>query len=168
MIRWIITILIVVTVAASGGALWWFTTNGTPVQATRAKLGPIRQYVDERGKTRLPEPVLITMPYAGQIEAIRLSEGEAVGKGEVIARVSPQDLAEEVAEARAVVERLEASLIETSDVSVEQIAKTQADLAVKSMTASVAAAEAKLLADKREGWDNVRDNLGASLDYDHF
>jgi HlyD family secretion protein len=148
MIRWIFTILIVVAVTAIGAAVWWLNSNGTPVQATRARLGPIRQFVDERGKTRLPEPVLITMPFAGRIEEISLSEGQVVRKGEVVARVSTKDLVEEVAEAVAAVERLAASLIESSDVSVETTAKTQADLYVKSMNANVAAAEAKLLAAK--------------------
>ncbi len=148
MIRWIIIILIVVGATAMGGVAWWLTSSGTPVQATRAKLGSIRQFVDERGKTRLPEPVLITMPFAGRIVEILLSEGQVVRQGEVVARLSPKDLAEEVAEALAVVERLEASLVETSDVSMEKTAKTQADLYVESMTANVAAAEAKLRADK--------------------
>ena len=148
MIRWIIIILIVVGAAAVGVAAWRLTSSGIPVQATRAKLGPIRQFVDERGKTRLPEPVLITMPFAGRIEEIPLSEGQVVRQGEVVARVSPKDLAEEVAEALAAVERLEASLIETSDVSLEKTAKAQADLFVESMNANVAAAEAKLRADK--------------------
>lgn len=148
MVRWIIIILIVVGVSGLGAGAWWLASSGTPVQAARVRRGPIRQFVDERGKTRLPEPVMITMPFAGRIEEIQLSEGQTVRQGDVVARVSPKDLDEEVAEAVAAVERFEASLIEAADVSVEKTAKSQAELYVESMKATVAAAEAKLRADK--------------------
>lgn len=150
MVRWLLITLTVVVVALVAVAVWWSASRGVEVQATRVTRGAIREFIDERGKTRLPEPVLITMPFAGRIEAISLQEGEAVGQGDVVARIAPQDLAEEVAEALATVERLEAALVETADVSVETTAKRQADLYVESMKANVAASEAKLRADRSQ------------------
>ncbi len=150
MIRWMFILSTVVAATLAVAATWWSVTRGAPVQATRVERGSIRQFVDERGKTRLPEPVLITMPFSGRIEEIQLGEGQAVRQGDVVAQVSPEDLAEEVAEAVAVVERLEASLVETADVSVEKTAKNQADLYVESMQSTVAAAEAKLRAAKSQ------------------
>ncbi len=150
MIRGMIFIGVLLIVAAGGSALWWFANDGTEVQATRAARGAIREFVDERGKTRLAEPTLITMPFSARIEEIQFEEGQAVRAGEIVARVSRDDLAEELAEAQATVQRLEASLVESADISVEKTAKRQAELYVESMKATVAAAEAKLRADKSQ------------------
>ncbi|MBV8232461.1 MAG: hypothetical protein JO329_20965, partial [Planctomycetaceae bacterium] len=38
-------------------------TGSVPVDVVAAGHGPIREYVDEEGKTRLPRTYLITMPF---------------------------------------------------------------------------------------------------------
>jgi len=145
--RWWIVLAVLIAVAAAGGAALWLIP-GIPVQAARAVRGEIREFVDERGETRLPETHLVTMPFAGRIEAIALEVGDRVTEGQVVARVSARDLEDEVAEACAAVERIEASLIETADTSVEQTTREQARLTAESMASTVAASEAKLRADR--------------------
>ena len=49
-----------------------------PVEAAAVVRGPIREFVDERGKTRLPQTYNITMPFDGRISAIDLIEGTPV------------------------------------------------------------------------------------------
>ena len=88
---------------ASSGAL----SPGVPVQVAAARRGTIREFVDEQAVTRLPRTYSITMPQSGRIEPITLQEGSRVARGQVVARINPSDLDLEVAEAKAVVERLE-------------------------------------------------------------
>ena len=76
------------------------------VETAPAKMGSIREFVDEQAKTRLPQTYLITMPITGRIEAIGLVEGDRVEKGQVVARIVPRDLTLAVEQARAAVQRL--------------------------------------------------------------
>ncbi len=55
-------------------------TGGFPVEAAPAVRGAVQEYVDERGKTRLPQTYNITMPLEGRISAIDLIEGTPVKK----------------------------------------------------------------------------------------
>ncbi len=121
---------------------------GLPVEAAAAEIGPIRQFVDERGMTRLPKTYLITMPNAGRIEAIPLHEDAPVTKGQVVARIVPRDLELAVEEATAAVKRLEASIIETGDTTVEDVAKEQTEHFDESMAETVKAAENRMEAGK--------------------
>ncbi|MEO8496172.1 MAG: HlyD family efflux transporter periplasmic adaptor subunit [Planctomycetota bacterium] len=147
MSRWLFVGLFFVLVGGAVAA-YFSLSSGLPVQTAKVTRGPIREFVDERGKTRLPEEHLITMPFAGRVEAIALVEGTTVAAGQVVARISPTDIDEEVAEARAAVDRLEASLVENDDSTIEQSTREQAELFVESMVSTVAAAEARKLAGK--------------------
>ncbi len=142
MSRWLLVILIV-TVAAFGSAGYWYVSTGIPVQTASVLRSEIREYVDERGKTRLAHTYDITMPFAGRLERIGLSEGDRVEQGEVVAQVVGTDLANEVAEAQAVVDRLQAAMEENSDHSVEERTIEQALEFTKSMIHTVAAAQAR-------------------------
>ena len=103
----------------------------------------IREYIDERGKTRLRHIYDITMPFAGRIEPIRLREGDAVNAGEMVAQINRNDLITEMDQATAVVERLQAAIAEKQDHSVEHRAKDQTREFIKSMEHTVAAAAAR-------------------------
>ncbi len=140
--KWGIVVVVLAAVLVAVMAMGW--SHGTPVEVARAEMGPIRQFVDERGKTRLPRTYLITMPYNGRIEAIGAVEGTSVKKGEVVARVVPIDLELTVDQAKAVVGRLEASLRENADVALENSALKQAEQFVESMEATVGAAQARM------------------------
>jgi HlyD family secretion protein len=145
--RWLLLVLLLVLVSA-GVAASYSLRPALPVQTATVTHSTIREFVDERGKTRLPETHLITMPFGGRVEAIDLVEGKSVNAGDVVARVMRQDLDAEVAEARAAVERLQASIDENADVTVENSTKEQADLFAASMVSTVAAAEARKVAGK--------------------
>jgi HlyD family secretion protein len=116
--------------AAIGVVLLWYVAglfaSRVPVPAARAVQGPIREFIDEQAKTRLPETYLVTMPFAGRIEAIALTEGRRVKKDEVLARIVPGDLELDVKQATAAVRRLDASIRENADTSVEETAAKQA------------------------------------------
>src|SRR5215813_3512953 len=94
-------VTIAAAVAVVAGLVLTISNGGVPVEAAIARTGEIRQFVDDRGKTRLPQTYLITMPYDARIEAINLTEGTPVTEGQVVARVVPQDVQLSVAAATA-------------------------------------------------------------------
>ena len=120
-------------------------SSGTAVETARAKTGPIREFIDEQGKTRLPQTYLITMPFTGRIEAISLVEGAKVEQGQIVAQIVQRDLQLDVEQAAAVVARLEASIKENADVAVEETAYQQALQFVKSTAATVQAAAERMV-----------------------
>jgi HlyD family secretion protein len=121
-------------------------SRGTPVAAAEAKVGSIREFVDEQGKTRLPETFLVTMPFDGRIKPIVLGEGARVKQGQEVAWVMPEDLKLAEAQATAAVERIDASLRENADVAMEETGYKQAMEFVKSTTAAVKAAVERIKA----------------------
>jgi len=136
---WLIVVSVVViaiAMAVTAGSL----SPGEPVEVAEVREGPIREFVDERGKTRLPETYLITMPFNGRIQPITLSEGHPVDKGERVAQVVPEDLQLAVDRAEAVVKRLDESMAENRDDALEEITLKQAYQFVKSMRDTVSAA----------------------------
>lgn len=131
--------------AAVLGALAYSSlTSGVLVEAARVTRGPIREYIDEEAKTRLARTYLVTMPFAGRIEAIDLAEGAAVHKGQVVARIVPLDTELTVEAAKAAVDRLQASIKENDDVTVETTTLEQALNFVDSMNRTVEAAAARV------------------------
>ncbi|MEX0676188.1 MAG: HlyD family efflux transporter periplasmic adaptor subunit, partial [Pirellulales bacterium] len=119
-------------------------TSGTAVEAAGARRAPIREYIDEEGKTRLAETYLITMPYDGRIEPIDLVEGTPVTKGQIVARIAPVDIELKKATAQAVVDRLKASIKENDDASVETTGLQQSISMVESIDRMVEAAAARV------------------------
>lgn len=117
--------------------------RGPAVQAAKVKQAPIREFIDEQAKTRLPQVYDVTVPFAARVERIELDAGQKVAKEDVVARLVQSDLDNELAEAKAAVERLEASIQENSDVNVEKGAYNQALKFVESMISTVAAAESR-------------------------
>jgi HlyD family secretion protein len=148
-----IATVVVVIVVASGGL-----GSGTPVEVTEVRSGPIEEFVDERGKTRLPETYLITMPITGRIEPITLTEGDPVEEGKPVARIVPDDLQLAVEGADAAVKRLEASVAENLDANLEKITLRQAAEFVQSMRDTVEAA-AKQVESARVKLDYSTTNL---------
>src|SRR4051812_25054089 len=101
------------------GIAYTVSTGGLPVETAIVRQADIRQFIDERGKTRLPRTYAITMPYDGRIEPIDLVEGTFVRREQTVARIVPRDLDQTVKAAAKVVERLEAAVRENDDTSVE-------------------------------------------------
>jgi HlyD family secretion protein len=117
--------------------------NGTPVETAKAVVGEVRQYVDERGKTRLPTQKIhhITMPFAARVRQIQVVEGQRVDRDDELVRIVSEDVDYAVEEAQAVVDRLSAAIDETTDSTVETTTKKQAIEFLNSMVKTVAAAE---------------------------
>jgi HlyD family secretion protein len=119
-------------------------SGGVAIQVAEVRRGEIHEFIDERGTTRVPRVYRITMPQAGRIEEIALAAGSVVQQGQIVARIVEEDLENEVAEARAAVERLEAAIVENDNVAVERSLALQAAQFVASMTTTVEAAKAQM------------------------
>ncbi|HQU46127.1 MAG: hypothetical protein B7Z73_12100 [Planctomycetia bacterium 21-64-5] len=135
---WILSLLVAALLAL--GASYEWLASGKPVEVAVASFSPIREFVDEEARTRLPRTYQVTMPFNGRIEPIEADEGAHVTAGQVVARVVPADLDLKVAEAQAAVDRAEASLRENDDTSVESTGLQQALSYVQSMNRTVEAA----------------------------
>ncbi len=117
--------------------------RGLPVEAARVTKTTIQEFVEERAKTRLPQIYQITMPYDARIGAIELLEGTPVSKGQVVAQVIPKDLELAGRGVLAMVERLEATITENDDVSLEKTSLERAERTVESTKHTVEAARAR-------------------------
>ena len=121
MAKWWSLLLLALVVAVAG--MTWLGPRGVPVEARRPERKAIREYIEEEGKTRLPEVVRITMPLQGRILPIELNEGDRVQSGQVVARLDPRDLDTELLERANTVRRYDKNLLQI-DLAIEQAAET--------------------------------------------
>ena len=143
------TIAILVGVLIAAGLLIYMLQGGGPqVEVIAASQEPIQEYVDEQGKTRLPRIYQVSMPFDARVGEITLEEGDHVKAGEVVARVVQEDVEAEYAAAKASVERLDASIRETADKTVERTTEQQAEYFVESMVNTVEAAKTQMTASR--------------------
>ena len=142
--KWIFAVVILGAAAAAIVAGIGALGSGAPVESAKVRKSPIQEFVDERGKTRLPQVYSITMPFEGRILPIELVEGSRVKRGEIVARVVPLDLKLSHDSAIASIERLDASIKENDDTSVEKVSLEQSLKMVETMQSSVKAAEAQV------------------------
>ena len=141
------TTWLIVAAVIAGVILIWALAGGfssaVPVEVAEVKKGPIKEFIDERGVTRLPRTYLITMPYNGIIDDITVTEGQAVVHDDEkpVATVVQSDLEHAVAQVQAVVDGLDAAIERNADSKVEDLVKQQADKFVLSMADTVMAAQ---------------------------
>ncbi len=147
--RWIAIALILVLTAVAVG-VYQVSASSQFVRVAVVERSTIREYIDERGKTRLSHTYDLSMPFAGRIEKIGYSAGDAVQSGELVIQVTREDLDNELAEATATVQRLEAAIIEQNDHSLEQLARQQTLKFIDSMGDTVKAAEARGAAELKQ------------------
>ncbi len=140
--------IIACAILVVGGIFYYTRSSGPPVDVVTASMEPIQEYVDEQGKTRLPRTYVISMPFDARLGEIHLDEGDHVAKGQVVAKIVQEDVEAEYDEAKAAVERLAASIRETSDKSVETTTKQQAEYFVDSMVKTVEAAKTRMTASR--------------------
>ena len=76
--KWILFLIAAVLAAVGVIAVAASFTGGVPVETAVVSRGEIRQFVDERGTTRLRETHLVTMPFAARIEKLTLEVGDKV------------------------------------------------------------------------------------------
>ena len=122
--------------------------SSVEVEAATAEMGAIREFIDERAKTRLRQTYLITMPYTARIKPITLTEGTPVKQGDPVAEVVPVDIELAVAEATAGQGEADAAIAENADLGVEQSLLEQTANVVESMKGMTAAAAAQEEASK--------------------
>ena len=142
--KWVFTVVILAVAAAAVVVGVGAFGSGAPVEAAKVRKAPIREFVDERGKTRLPQVYSITMPFDGRVAPIKPIEGTSVKQGDIVAEVVPRDLELSHKAAVAATERLMASIRENDDASVENVSLEQSLEMVKSIQSSVKAAEAQV------------------------
>lgn len=135
------TVIAVVVVLVVASGLYWSSLRGVPVEVATVEVGPIRTYVEERAKTRLPETYRITMPLNGRILPIRLKERDAVTAGQVVAEMDPADLETAVSEGTARVERLRNTIVESADNRLEKNSILGFDEYLKSMALVIESAQ---------------------------
>ena len=86
-----------------------FMPSPALVDTATAEVGPMRVTISEEGRTRVRQRYLITAPASGRLARPDLREGDQIGKGDELARITPSPLgSRESAEARARIETAEA------------------------------------------------------------
>ena len=111
----LIPILSAVALAACGGA-GGDTTSGPPperalpVEVDRARLEPLSVSLASVGSLEADNVVEVRPETDGTIAEIAVDEGEAVGRGALLARLDPRETAAELAATEAAVERNRAEL----------------------------------------------------------
>ncbi|MCA9225837.1 MAG: HlyD family efflux transporter periplasmic adaptor subunit [Planctomycetales bacterium] len=150
MTRVIFALLGFVVAAGAVYGAWSVMSQSHPVEAAVVRRESIRQYVDEQAMTRLPETFDVRMPYAGRVERVERRVGETVHQGDVLARIVSEDLQNDLAEAQAVVDRLQATLAEKQSVTVETTAKRQAANFVEATAHTVESLKAQLESARRQ------------------
>jgi len=133
-------VAVVLAVVVAIGATMRGCGGAVAVEGAKAHRSTIHEYIDEEAKTRLSDVYLITMPFNGRIQPIEVSEGAPVSKGQVVAQVAPLDLELNVDLASAAVDRLQAAIRESEDVSVESTGLKQSLNYVESMNRAVESA----------------------------
>lgn len=119
--------------------------GGQPVETAAVRSAPIREIVEDRGKTRLPRTWSVSMPFAGRIESLAaFPERTEVKKGDLLTQIVPRDLELRKEAVVAAKRRLEAAIVENNNVSVELVSKQQSEEIVRSMESTVAAATNRL------------------------
>src|SRR5512138_2383154 len=86
--------LSVVTILSVALAAWLMRPKYLDVDTDTVRRGPMRETVDEEGRTRVRDRFVLTAPVAGKLERIDLEAGDLVRRGRVIARVAPMPLDE--------------------------------------------------------------------------
>jgi HlyD family secretion protein len=59
------------------------------VEVTTAQTAPMRTTVDGRGRTRVQDRYVVLAPVHGNLGRVQLHSGDAVGEGDVLARIEP-------------------------------------------------------------------------------
>lgn len=69
--------------------LYGFLARPVPVDMAKASLGPMRETIEEEGKTRVKDRFVISAPVAGFMRRIRLKAGDPVNKDQTLIELEP-------------------------------------------------------------------------------
>jgi HlyD family secretion protein len=99
---------IVAAAAIAGAVFWWL--NAPEVEAVRVSRQTVRAFVADEGKTRLATTYTVDMPINGTLARIELEVGDRVEAGQVIARLDPLEIAQEIQRVRAQIAQQKAQI----------------------------------------------------------
>lgn len=128
-------------------------SSGVEVETAAVKMDRAWQCIDERAKTRLPRTYLITMPYSARVKPIKHSEGTLVRRDDPVAQIMTDDLELAVAEAEAGWGEAEASITQSADTKLEEVALRQVQAYAASMRSAT------------ESSQKQKESAKAGLDY---
>lgn len=75
--------------ALAGLLVWLLQPRPVPVETASVEQGAFEQTVSDDGKTRVRERYVVSAPLAGTVERIALKAGDAVERGDIVARLTP-------------------------------------------------------------------------------
>lgn len=105
-------VLIAAAVVVVGiGAVVALRGPGVAVQVTHPQTMTVREYVAEDAETRLADEYFIDMPVTGTVMRIELDEGDEVEKGQIVARVDPYDIQQNLRRVEAQVAQRQAQML---------------------------------------------------------
>src|SRR5512144_3255373 len=83
--------VLVITVGAvvALGLAYGFMPKPVNVDVVTAGRGPLRVTVEEEGRTRVKDRFIVSAPVAGYLKRLDLDVGDAVRKGQCVARLEP-------------------------------------------------------------------------------
>ncbi|HSB63870.1 MAG TPA: efflux RND transporter periplasmic adaptor subunit [Thermoanaerobaculia bacterium] len=67
-------------------------SEAVPVDLGRSDRGPVVVTVDEEGKTRVVDRFVVSAPVSGRLARLEVHEGDALARGDVVARLDPLPL----------------------------------------------------------------------------
>lgn len=96
-----VVISVVVIAVVGGGGVVAFKGQAIPVEMMQAQAITVREFVADDAKTRLGDEYIIDMPISGTLARMELEVGDEVQHGQVVARIDPYDLQQEILQVKA-------------------------------------------------------------------
>lgn len=136
----IVTAAVVLGLGAAA-ALAWYYSSGIPVDVTAAERRLVREYIVEDGETRLDDTYVIDMPVNGTVEEILVDVGARVGAGDLLVRIDPFALRQQMEGVKAMIGQARARItgVDISKPKPEELAAAR--MRVREIESSLAAAE---------------------------
>jgi len=150
---WVIVAIVLIVVVV----VYLFATSGkkSPYEFAEARLGDVSQEVSVTGKVNPAESVDLAFEKSGKVASIAVSVGDKVAAGQVLANLTNSDLAAQLAQAQASLDKEVINLAELK-------AGTRSEELQIAQT-SVSNAE-KTLTDAQNNLANVRNKAAVDLD----
>jgi len=144
----IVWIVVLVVVAA---AVWFALRGGAvPVRTGNATTGPITSYVEDRGRTSLPDGArfVVSMPVDGRVLSVGPDVGQPVQTGQPLVEIDTEPLSLAVGEAKAAVAGNEVALDINAYDKLEKTALREANDLTRSMSSVVDASQKRVEASR--------------------
>ncbi|MFH0943994.1 MAG: HlyD family efflux transporter periplasmic adaptor subunit [Planctomycetota bacterium] len=129
-------------------ALFSGCSGGDPPKTTEPRRGTLQESFKEPAKTRLSLLLPVTMPIDGRIGPIGLEPGEKVAKGQELVAFDRVDVEQELAESRAAVAEIEASLRLNEYNELERTLLTETHAVIDAATKVLQASELQVEAEQ--------------------